>query len=565
MRASLPHNDVARLEALRKYDILDTADETAFDDLVMLAATICGTPLAAISFVGENRMWYKARRGIDFREADRDLSICAHAILRPEQVLVVPDTENDPRFSDNDLVKGKTQFRFYAGAPLINPSGYPLGTICVIDNRPRPISAVQVEALRALSRQVVSLLEFRLSNHALREKTESLINAREQANAAAKSKAIFLANMSHEIRTPMNGVVGVTSILLSTPLSDRQRQYVDTIEKSAERLLSVLSNILDFSKNDAGVGGELNLTAIDLPTFIEDIAAMMQPMAIAKQLRFIESVDEELHRPLIGDVLRLQQLVTNLIGNALKFTSQGSVEISVSLAAEDQDSLTARFEIRDTGIGIPRDQQKKIFDEFEQVDQGTQRHYGGAGLGLSICRQLAQKMDTNVEVRSEVGVGSTFWFDLKMAFPPPEAANVEFRDPREKVEPIRLPRVLVAEDNEVNSLVITSMLEHNGCEVVCVENGAEVLRALETQTFDAIFMDVQMPKVDGIQATRAIRAMETEIRNIPIIALTASVLKEDALVCQMAGMNDFISKPINERVISDALKRWVVRKDIAMS
>ena len=564
MRASIPHNETARLEALRKYEILDSADELVYDDLVLLASMICGTRMAAISLVDDCRMWFKARRAIDFREVDRDLSLCAHAILRPEQVLVVPDTENDPRFADNELVKGRAQFRFYAGAPLLTPEGFALGTICAIDNLPKPISAAQVEALRALSRQVVSLLELRRSNLVLREQTDSLMKAREEANAASRAKSIFLANISHEIRTPMNGVVGVTSLLTATPLSDRQRHYVETIEKSAEGLLNVLSNILDYSKNETG-GGELQPTSIDLSEFVEDIAAMMRPMAIAKQLRFIASVDEELRRPLVGDLLRLQQLVTNLIGNALKFTSQGTVEVSVSMVSEGLDGLTVRFEIRDTGIGISRDRQKSIFEEFVQVDQGTQRRYGGAGLGLSICRQLAKKMGTEVELRSEIGVGSTFWFDLRMPFHRDESPAEPEHFSNDIHSERRLPRILVAEDNEVNSLVVTSMLEHNGCEVVCVQTGEEALRALEAEPFDLVFMDVQMPRMDGIQATRAVRAMSGPARNIPIVALTASVLKEDALMCQLAGMNDFISKPINERVISEALKRWIIRRDIAMS
>ncbi len=564
MRASLPHNESARLFALKQYEILDTADELVYDDIVMLASVICGTPMAAVSLLDESRNWLKARKGIDFKEVDRDLSICAHAILRPDQVLVVPDTVNDPRFKDNDLVAGRHQFRFYAGAPLINPDGLPLGTICVMDRHPRPISAAQVDSLRALSRQVVSLLELRRSNFALREQAETLISAKEQANAANKAKSIFLANISHEIRTPMNGVVGVTSLLAATPLSERQRHYVDTIEKSAEGLLSVLTNVLEFARNDMGALTDVALAPIELSDFVEGIAAMMRPMAMAKQLRFIASVDEELHIPLMGDSVRLQQLVSNLIGNALKFTTQGTVEVSVSRVQEKQHAITARFEIRDTGIGISRDRQKTIFDEFVQADQGTQRRYGGAGLGLSICRQVAKKLGTEIQVRSEVGVGSTFWFDLEM--PLVDTGEPTITLPlAEDDSASRHPRVLVAEDNEVNSLVVTSMLEHNGCEVICVQTGEEALRIVQTEPFDMVFMDVQMPRMDGIQATRAIRELDTAVKHIPIVALTASVLKEDALMCQLAGMNDFISKPINERVISEALKKWIVRKNVSLS
>jgi signal transduction histidine kinase/ActR/RegA family two-component response regulator len=560
MKASLPFNELERLEALRKYQILDTADELVYDDLVMLAASICSTPLAAISLLDESRMWFKARRGLDFREADRDLSFCAHAILRPDQVLVVPDATTDPRFSDNDLVRGRTQFRFYSGAPLLNPEGLPLGTLCVIDTRARPITPAQVEALRALSRQVVAQLELRRTKLVLRGQVDELMRAREDAKAASKAKSTFLANISHEIRTPMNGVVGVTSLLSATPLSERQRHYVNTIERSAEGLLNVLSNILDFSKNETSSVAP-KLVPIDLPAFIEEIADMMRPMAITKQLRFLAGVDEEIRRPLVGDPIRLHQVLANLVGNALKFTLQGSVEINVSLAGEGPNSQVARFQVRDTGIGVSKEQQSAIFDEFVQVDEGTQRRFGGAGLGLSICRQLAKSMGTKIELKSEIGIGSTFWFDLEMPFEIVEAPSVQSAAAPVEEARNRKPRVLVAEDNEVNSLVITSMLEHNGCDVVCVSDGDEAVSAVAAQTFDLVFMDVQMPRMDGVEATKVIRAMTGSCRSVPIIALTASVLREDAIMCQMAGMDDFMSKPISERSISEALKRWIVRAD----
>lgn len=559
MKAAIPYNEAERLEALRKYEILDTPDESAYDDLAMLAASICGTPVGAVCFVDECRMWLKARRGLERREADRDLSFCAHAILRPDQVFVVPDADHDPRFVNNDLVRGRTPFKFYAGAALVNSEGHALGTLFVVDHRPKPILTAQVEALQALSRQVMAQLELRRAEIALRRQADTLMKAQEDSKSASKAKTTFLANISHEIRTPMNGVVGITSLLLGTPLSERQRHYVQTIEKSAEGLLHVLSNIVEFAKNEA-LTAPAEMAIIELPAFIDDIANMMRPMAMAKQIRFIASVDEELHRPLMGDPMRLQQVLLNLVGNALKFTSQGTVEISVSLQSEGPNGMIVRFETRDTGIGISADRLEAIFEEFTQIDAGTQRKFSGAGLGLSISRQLARIMGTEVKVKSEVGLGSTFWFDVEMPLPigptTPTEVYVGPDGPH-----IRLPRVLVAEDNEVNSLVVASMLEHNGCEVVCVDNGEDALKAVNTQPFDLVFMDVQMPRMDGVEATRAIRALQGPGRTVPIVALTASVLREDAIMCQTAGMDDFISKPINEKVITAALKRWIVRSD----
>ena len=563
MKASINYNEDARIDSLKKYEILDTSAEAVYDDLATLAASICGAPLAAISFVDEQRIWFKSRIGLEYRELDRDDFFCAHAILRPEQTLVVPDGFTDPRFSDNDLVRGRSQFRFYAGAPLLTPDGYPIGTICVLDHLPKALSSSQVDALRILSRQVVTLLELRRANVLMREQQECLMRTKEEATIAGRAKATFLANISHEIRTPMNGVVGVTSLLSATPLSERQKHYVDTIEKSAEGLLHVLSNILDFSKNEMGTS-VADSAPIDLPAFIDDIADMMRPMSISKQLKFIASVDDEVRQTLIGDPQRLQQVVTNLVGNAFKFTTQGTVELSVGQVSETSRSKVVRFQIRDTGIGISKDRQKMIFDEFVQVDAGTERKFGGTGLGLSICRQLAKVIGTKIELTSEIGIGSTFWFDLEM---PIHVIELKLPNlPRAYAdEPYRRhPRVLVAEDNEVNSLVVTSMLEHNGCEVVSVGSGSDAVRAIESQSFDLVFMDVQMPNMDGIEATKAIRSLAGPSKEVPIIALTASVLREDAMTCKLAGMNDFISKPINEKVISEALKRWVSRMDAAV-
>jgi len=557
MRAALPANEEARLDALRKYRLLDTADELAYDDLVVLAASICKTPMACISLIDEDRQWFKARIGLSFRDTDRDLSFCAHTILRPDHVLIVPDARHDPRFGDNDLVIGSPNIKFYCGVALINPDGLPIGGLAVMDKTSRSISVDQVEMLRALARQVVAQFELRRSLIALREQAETILSVRQDASVAEKTKKTFLSNISHEFRTPINGIMGMSTLLASTPLSDRQFHYVETIEKSAEGLLNVLSNILEYSKNETG-NAALSLTSVDLFGLMDEISALMRPTAIAKQVRFDTYVDEKLRIDLMGDLLKIQQVLANLVGNALKFTARGFVEISVFHIAENQHSAIVRFEVKDTGIGIAREMQSKIFNEFTQVEQGSERAFGGSGLGLTICRQLARQMGAEIKVNSELGVGSTFWFDLVMPFMGMDAQPV-MAAVDSNLEHVPNARVLVVEDNEVNAMVLAAMLEKNGCDVTCVALGGEAIQAMEKEPFDLVFMDVQMPDMDGMQATRAIRRLPFPACTVPVVALTASILKEDEAMCKSAGMNDFISKPISERVIALALSRWLVR------
>jgi len=436
----------------------------------------------------------------------------------------------------------------------------PLGCLCVMDTKPRAISHAQIESLRALSRQVVAQFELRRMQIMQRDQAESVIRIREEAKVAERAKATFLANISHEFRTPMNGVVGVTSLLLDTPLSERQRHYVETVAKSAEGLIGVLSNILDYTRNEIG-RPEISMTRIDLPKLIEDMATIMRAATTSKQVRLTTKVDSGLTGALMADELKLQQILSNLIGNAIKFTPEGSVDIHVKKLIEGKDGMVIRFEVQDTGIGIPKNKWNVIFNEFEQVEQGTERTYGGAGMGLGICRQLAAMLETKIEMVSEVGVGSIFWFDLTLPYEHAYNQVIETQKNTSTPEVHGHPRILVAEDNEVNCLVISTMLEHNGCKVTCVNNGEEAVQLLTKERFDLVFMDVNMPKMDGLQTTRAIRHLPFPACNTPVVALTASAIREDETQCRSAGMNDFISKPISEKAVKQALSRWLARTE----
>ncbi|MBP0000429.1 MAG: response regulator [Cyanobacteria bacterium SID2] len=533
------------------------------------------------------------------------------------------------------------------------------------------------------------------------ERIDDLVNARVEAEQAAQFKADFLANMSHEIRTPMNGVLGMTSLLSRTPLKRQQREYVQAIQRSAQHLLTLINDILDFSKLEAG---EMQLDTIDfeLERFIEDILDVMAAQADEKHLELATIVDRDVPRHLHGDAMRLRQILLNLVGNALKFTERGEVVVQVSLQAENPDKTAVRFAVRDTGIGISKAGQTKLFQSFSQVDTSTTRQYGGTGLGLAIAQQLVQLMDGEIGVESVEGIGSMFWFTvplqradvtsspvlpklpldisrLRLLFAAgnattrqsiqssieswgihntrgvqsgklalqalTEAAEASrpfdilmldlqlsdidleafldtlHRDPRLQqtkvvvmshlkdqptaerlldrgiasyfLKPVRASRLfdaliaavapdvrtqddldaaeppprlssvdfsylnlLVVEDHPTNQQVILSQLEELGCRADCASNGQEALERLAENRYDVVFMDCQMPVLDGYAATRELRRREGGERHTVTIALTAHAMPADRDKCLAAGMDDYISKPVDLDVLVRTLERW---------
>ncbi|MDR3689085.1 MAG: ATP-binding protein [Fimbriimonas sp.] len=556
MSDNLPFNEEYRLRVLKQYEILDTAEEIAFDNLAALAASVCEAPMACVCLVDEYRQWFKAKVGMDVRETDRCLSFCGHVILKPEEAMIVADATKDLRFCDNELVTNEPYIRFYAGVALMTPEGVPLGALAVMDTEARGLSENQLELLTALAHQVEAQLELRRSKHVISVQSEQLEKAKVIADSATMAKRTFLSNISHEFRTPINGIVGISSLMSSTSLTDQQAEFLGTIQKSAEGLLGIVSNVLDFSKNEIGDGGK-SMTRVDTPALVDRVMMMMRPAAMAKGLIFNCYVDDRLEQKLMGDYLKIEQVVSNLVGNALKFTSEGSVELKVKQVGERYDAAVIRFEVKDSGIGIPNDLRLKVFEEFFQVEQGPERNYGGAGLGLSIARQLTRQMDTQINVISEVGVGSTFWFDIAMPYEDAWVKPKNSRSTRKLSSTVG--RVLVVEDNDVNAMVLTSMLEKKGCDVTLVSTCDEGLRLLKQGRFDLTFMSVKMPDIEGIQAATAVRRMPFPACMTPIVAMTATIRKEIESLCKSVGINDFMRVPVNESSINRVIDRWLIR------
>ncbi|MGJ4786690.1 hybrid sensor histidine kinase/response regulator [Leptospira koniambonensis] len=550
--APLPDNEEERVQALKRYRILDTPPEEKYDGIIKAASLICGTPIALVSLIDSERQWFKARMGLNATETPKQISFCQFAVSE-NKTFVVENALEDPRFSQNPLVLNDPNIRFYAGAPLRTPDGYVLGTLCVIDTKPKKLSEAEIQALEALATSVVSFME-------LDAKSQALIQLQSVALELQKAKEQFFINMNHELRTPVHGILGMVDLLHQTNNPDLQKEYLDSLTESSEHLIRLINDVIDFSKAESG-SLHFSFKEFDLISLLERYAEEASDKAFKKGLAFKtilpparESIDVK------SDSIRVRQILSNLVSNALKFTEKGGITVELDIAKETETDITLSLSVKDTGIGIDANRIPTLFEAFSQTDLSISRKYGGTGLGLSICRRVCEALDWNISAESESGKGSKFVLEMTLPKANP-AEKVKIAESKNRInfdfsEHGDL-KILVAEDNQVNQRLIQKMLEKLGLSCSVVSNGIDALAFWEENDVDLLLLDIQMPELSGLEVSRILKK-KPSTRKIPwIIAVTAHDSSEDRRACAEAGMDDYLGKPFRIEDLGERIQEFL--------
>ncbi len=541
----LPSDEPRRLQRLRELALLDTAAEPLLDAFTTLACDVTGMPIALISLVDADRQWFKSAVGLpQGGETSREVSFCGHVVAGTDTLFEVPDARLDRRFHDNPLVTGDPGIRHYAGAPLTLPGGERIGTVCLIDRTPGQLSAEHRRFLEQLSATIVHVLLLRGQEL---DQRRALELALAQAERASRAKSDFLAAMSHEIRTPINGVLGLSRMLASSALPEREAGWVRTLDQCASTLLALVNGVLDLSKIEAGQM-LLERTALDLRALAGELAGMFRFRAAECGLGFVLDIDPALPQHVLGDPLRLRQVLTNLLGNAAKFTGAGQFGLAVRQGPGD----TVSFDVHDTGPGIAPAVQQQLFRPYVQADASVARTHQGSGLGLAIVRELCHLMGGRVELRSTPGQGSVFTVHLPLPAVATEAAPGAGTGTTLAQDGFGALRVLLVDDNEVNLLVGEGLLQQAGVrDIATAPDGETALALCAQQSFDLVLMDCQLPGIDGLEATRVLRRRGWRG---PIVALSAGAMREDQQACLAAGMDGYLGKPVDPQALRACLQ-----------
>ncbi len=524
-------------ELLAQYRLPDSAPAAQLRALTRIAAVVCGVGTAVVNLLDDAFQHQVGEVGFEGGRTDIGDSMCATAVRRPE-LHHVPDATREPLFARNPWVDGRlARVRFYASAPMVLSDGRVLGTLCVFDEQVRTLTDGQRQSLHDLAGQAVALFERdRLSRE--------LAASRDEAEAATRAKSAFLASVSHEVRTPLNGLLGMLELLLRGELSPDQRERAGIAQRSGLTLLALINDVLDLSKGEAQEV-VLRPRPTDLVRLVREVVDGVRGTAVLKGLGLSGEVRPGVPSTVLVDPDRLRQVLLNLLGNAVKFTSAGSVALTVEVAGG-----VLRFRVVDTGAGMTPEDVARLFQPFAQGSAGVK--FGGTGLGLMLVDQLVTLMAGRIDVSSGAGTGTTFTVDVPfVAADGPAAEDVHV--PRPRLEEGAAPRVLLVDDSEINLMVGSALLESVGAEVTTASDGAQAVEAVRDGSYDLVLMDVQMPGVDGLEATRQIRSEHGT--GLPVVALTGEDSPQERQACLEAGMDDVLTKPVS----GDALAGLLVR------
>ncbi|AFV86478.1 GAF domain-containing hybrid sensor histidine kinase/response regulator [Alteromonas mediterranea] len=537
--APLPDNEDERLAELLSYDVLDTEAEQLFDDLTTLASQICDTPIALISLIDPDRQWFKSRVGLDAEETSREIAFCSHAILQ-DDVFEIPNASLDPRFHDNPLVTGAPDIRFYAGAPLVSPSGHAIGTLCTIDRKPRKLTESQKTSLQTLSKSVVAHLELKRKNREL-ERTSQF-------------RSDFLSYVSHEIRTPLNAINTFSRLLegeaqklklpesFTTPLSH--------VTQSGERLLEIVNSVLDIKQIEAGKMRVMP-RAVSTHDFFTHLFSLTKIRAEDGGITFTTTIDSRVPDTLFFDDTKFGQVALNLLSNAIKFTSRGK---SVSAQVKYKNDKLI-FNVIDQGIGISEEDQKRLFTPFERMENAHQ--ISGTGLGLNISKRLIELMDGTIKVSSKVNEGTRISVTLPSdVLTANEFANAQPQSFVAQINIDKSARVLVVEDHYINQVVIQTLFEKLGVAHAIVNTGEEGVKYVNANPVDLVLMDLNLPGIQGDEATAQIKSINPEL---PVIALTADAITKPASLYEK-GLDDVLTKPVDSNELVRVLNQFLAVK-----
>ncbi len=532
--APLPKNEAARLSALKGLEILDTPEEEMFDEITKLASMICNVPISLVSLIDETRQWFKSHHGLKARETPRSLAFCSHAILGDE-MFVVPNAKRDNRFKNNPLVNGDPNVIFYAGIPLALDDQIKLGTLCVIDNKPRELNEEQVQMLRLLGKQTVRLLQMRKD----RDKLEIEKRLAERANAAKRD---FIAAISHDIRNPLNSLLGMSEMIREQPMSESILNYVDHIQNAGDVILNLVNDTIELSRLEENAS-VLNNEWFHLSQCLDVYHNFFKQETKRKKIEFQlkNEISETVY--LLSDKRKLEKIIWNLTANAVKFTHHGSVDCHVYLETKADENANLIIEIKDTGPGISPEIKDQLFQKYNEfVPEGCE--ISGSGLGLSIVKLSLEEMNGEINVESKVGEGSTFKVKIPTVWKREELSpgqkNLTNHNDSYLPQFSSRKKVLIADDNELNRKVLKNYLKPLPFDIVEANNGIETERILGSDQFDIAFLDIEMPGKHGTEIAKALSSEKTR----PILfACTGLCMPEEKEHILNSGFEYFMPKP----------------------